>query len=443
MKIRLALACFAALAAVPAFAAPAPEPEDTTLACRSRPVLPEGRPRVGLALGGGGARGIAHIAVLRKLEAMHVPVDCIAGTSMGALVGAMYASGMSVDDIEKTVLGLDWPRLFDDSLERPERSFRRKRDDALVISAPGVGIGRKGVKLAGGLLAGERILLLFEDLVEPVSTIEDFARLPIPYRAVAADINDGEPVVIQGGDLALAMRASMSLPGIFPPVPMGDRILVDGGIARNLPIDVVREMGADIIIAVDVGTPLAKLDRSSSALAITSQLTGLLTVSNTREQTATLGPRDILLAPALGDLVTTAGFDKGPEALAIGKQAAEEASERFAGLSIEASQYRQHLALRSGRQSTPPVVQFVRLDNGSRYRDALILSRVDIPLGQPLDSAALEKSMLNVYGLNTLTQSTYEVLEEDGILCIVPPATEKTQGPNYLELGLSLSNDFD
>src|SRR4249919_3756013 len=289
MRIRIVLVCLALL--VPTASSAATEDAKATLACRSRPVLPAGRPRIGLALGGGGARGIAHIAVLRQLEAMKVPIDCIAGTSMGALVGAMYASGMSVDEIEKTVLALDWERLLDDSLDRPERSFRRKRDDELVISAPGVGVGRKGVKIAGGLLAGERILLLFEDLVEPVSTIEDFDKLPIPFHAVAADINDGEPVVIQGGDLALAMRASMSLPGIFPPVPIGEHILVDGGIARNLPIDVVREMGADIIIAVDVGTPLAKLDRSSSALAITSQLTGLLTVSNTREQTALLGPR--------------------------------------------------------------------------------------------------------------------------------------------------------
>jgi NTE family protein len=404
--------------------------------------MPEGRPRVGLALGGGGARGIAHIAVLRRLEAMHVPVDCIAGTSMGALVGAMYASGMSVDEIEKTVLGLDWARLFDDSLERPERSFRRKRDDELVISAPGVGISRKGVKLAGGLLAGERILLLFEDLVEPVSTIEDFDRLPIPFRAVAADINDGQPVVIQGGDLALAMRASMSLPGIFPPVAMGGHILVDGGIARNLPIDVVRAMGADVIIAVDVGTPLAKLDRSASALAITSQLTGLLTVGNTREQTATLAAKDILLTPALGELVTTASFDKGPEALAIGKQAAEAASPRFAQLALDEAAYRQNLALRTGRQSTPPVVQFVRLDNQSRYRDEVILSRVQVPLGQPLDSAALEQSLLRVYGLNTLSQATYEVLEENGRTGVVLHVGEKSQGPNYLELGLSASSDF-
>jgi NTE family protein len=425
-------------------AAAAASPADAgTPACRSRPALPEGRPRVGLVLGGGGARGIAHISVLRKLEAMHVPVDCVAGTSMGALVGAMYASGMSVDDIERTVLGLDWPRLFDDSLDRPERSFRRKRDDELVIAAPGVGIGRKGVKIAGGILGGERILLLFEKLVEPVSVIEDFDRLPIPFRAVAADINDGEPVVIQGGDLALAMRASMSLPGVFPPVSIGGRVLVDGGIARNLPIDIGRQMGADIVIAVDVGTPLAHLDSSASALAITSQLSGLMTVGNTRAQVATLTPRDVLITPELGETVTTASFDKGPEALAIGHVAAEAASARFQALALDQASYRQHVATRTGRRTGPPVIEFVRLDNRSLYRDALILSRVEVPLGQPLDADALEESMHQVYGMNTLSQSTYEVVEEDGKAGVVLHVVEKTQGPNYLEVGLSASSDMD
>jgi len=418
-------------------------PEGAALACRSRPVLPEGRPRIGLVLGGGGARGMAHIAVLRKLEAMHVPVDCIAGTSMGALVGAMYASGMSVDDIEKTVLSLDWPRLFDDSLERPERSFRRKRDDELVIAAPGVGVGKKGVKIAGGLLAGERIMLLFEDLVEPVWTFEDSDRIPLPFRAVAADINNGGPVVIQGGDLALAMRTSMSLPGIFPPVSTDGRVLVDGGIARNLPVDVGQQMGADIIIAVDVGTPLAKLDGSASALAITSQLSGILTVGNTREQIANLHPRDVLITPALGDTVTTASFDKGVEALAIGRDAAEVAAPRLAALSLDEASYAQHLATRTGRQTTPPIVEFVRLDNQSRYRDDVILARVHVPVGQPLDSKALEAAMHQVYGFDTLAQATYAVLHEDGKTGVVLHVREKSQGPNYLEAGLSASSDMN
>lgn len=445
------LACLVLLSGFCAHAQPQPQPQpqqpalaadEVRLACRERPVQPERRPRVGLALGGGGARGIAHISVLRKLEEMQVPVDCIAGTSMGALVGAMYASGMTVDEIEATVLALDWSALFDDSLARRERSFRRKTDDVLVVAAPGIGIGKKGVRLAAGLLAGERIRLLFEKLIEPVSTIEDFDRLPIPYRAVAADINSGEPLVIQGGDLALAMRASMSIPGVFPPVQVGEHVVVDGGVARNVPVDVVRNMGADVVIAVNVGTPLAIMTPGSGVLAISGQVTGLLTVRNTREQLATLTSRDVLISPPLGDHVATADFTKGPEALAIGKQGADAAAGQLAGLSLSDAAYAQNRAIRTGRQTTPPVVQFVRLDNRSRYRDDLLLSRIDIPLDQPLDSARLEAGLYRLYGVTTLSQATYEVIEEDGRTGVIVHVDEKIQGPNYLEAGMSMSGDL-
>lgn len=420
----------------------APAPDDGGMACRGRAVQPDGRPRVGLALGGGGARGIAHISVLRKLEELRVPVDCIAGTSMGALIGALYASGMSVDDIEAEVLALDWTRVMDDSLERRERSYRRKTDDLLVTATPGVGIGAGGIRLTAGMLAGERILLLFTRMIEPVASIEHFNQLPIPYRAVAADINTGEPLVIGTGDLALAMRASMSLPGIFQPVQLGGRVVVDGGVARNLPVDVVRDMGADIVIAVDVGTPLHPVDAQSSLLAVTAQVTGLLTVGNTRQQLATMTERDVLVSPPLGNLVATSDFDKGPEAIEIGRLGAEAAGDELARLSIPDVEYARHLASRLGRQPSPPVVQFVRVENSTRYRDDLLLSRVDLPLGEPLDALELERSLMRVYGISTLSQARYEVVEEDDRTGVVLYFNEKIQGPNYLEAGLSMSSNF-
>ena len=157
------------------------------------------RPRIGLALGGGGARGIAHISVLRTIEELHIPIDCVAGTSAGALVGGLYASGMSVDDMEKLVLSTDWKRLFDDSLERPERSFRRKQDDRDNLATIGVEIKAGGLKLSPGLLQGERILAMFERATQSASAIDDFDHLPIPFRAVATDLNTGEAVVLDHG----------------------------------------------------------------------------------------------------------------------------------------------------------------------------------------------------------------------------------------------------
>ena len=412
------------------------------LSCRARPVEPAGRPRIGVALGGGGARGIAHISVLRKLEQMRVPIDCIAGTSMGALVGALYASGMSVDEIEKTVLALDWQAMFNDALERRERTYRRKRDDELVVAAPGIGIGKDGLKIASGLVAGEKILLLLEQLIEPVSTIEDFDDLPIPYRAVAADINNGDPVVLGEGDLALAMRASMSIPGAFPPVLVDDRVLVDGGVARNVPVDVVRNMGADIIIAVDVGTPLAEMSPHSNVLALTGQVLSLVTVRNTREQLATLTERDVLVSPPLGADVATKDFEKGPEAIAIGKRGADAAAPQLARLSVSEGAYAQNLSVRTGRQTAPPIVEFVRLDNRSRYRDSLLLARLDIPLGQPLDSEKLSADLRRTFGAATLSAATYEVVEENGKTGVVLHIDEKVQGPNYLEAGLTVSSNL-
>ena len=362
---------------------------------------------------------------------------------MGALVGAMYASGMSVDEIEQTVLTLDWSALFNDALERRERTYRRKRDDELVVAAPGVGIGKDGVKVASGLLAGERILLLFEDLIEPVSTIEDFDRLPIPYRAVASDINNGEPVVLGTGDLALAMRASMSIPGAFPPVQIDGRVLVDGGVARNVPIDVVRNMGADIVIAVDVGTPLETVTPNSNVLALAWQVLGLVTVRNTQEQLATLTDRDILISPPLGKDVATGDFKKGREALAIGKRGVDAAAPQLARLSLPEAAYAQNVSIRTGRQTAPPIVQFVRLDNRTRYRDEYLLARLDIPLNQPLDSDKLAADLHKTFGFATLSLATYEVVEEEGRTGVVLHMQEKSQGPNYLEAGLTMSSNLD
>ncbi len=417
--------------------------EPAVQACRHGNGADSTRPRVGLALGGGGARGIAHIGVLRELERLQVPVDCIAGTSMGALVGALYASGMPLDEIERLVLTLDWRQMFDDSLERPERSYRRKRDDDLNIATIGVGIDRTGLRAAPGFVSGMRIQLLFQRLVQPVALVRDFDRLPIPFRAVAADLNTGAAAVLGEGDLALAMRASMSIPGVFPPTVIDDRVLIDGGVASNVPIAVVRAMGADVVIAVNVGTPLRTLDASASVLRIADQLSGLLTVGNTRNELATLTADDVLIAPELGDTVTTAAFDKGAEALAIGRAAfTPDIVASLASHALPETAYRQHVAART-QEAAAPAIEFVRLDNRTGYADAVLRNRLDIPLGQPLDTDRMERALRGLYGFQTLSVVHYELVEEDGRTGVLVHAREKSQGPNYLELGLSLSSDFE
>ncbi len=256
------------------------------------------RPKIGLVLGGGGARGAAHIGVIQLLQELHVPVDYIAGTSMGSLVGAFYATGMNAEQLDATVRAIDFDTLFKDSTARKDEPYLRKLDDNLGLFGPKLGIGKDSQLLGLGAISGQKISFLFESLTSSRVAEGSFDNLPIPYRAMATDIITGDGVVIDKGNIAVAMRASMSVPGAFDPVIMGDYMLVDGGLANNVPIDVVRKMGADIVIAVDVGTPLEPRENLTSLVSITAQLSGLLVVRNAQAQIRTLTDRDILITPA-------------------------------------------------------------------------------------------------------------------------------------------------
>src|SRR5690606_272575 len=261
------------------------------------------------------------------------------------------------------------------------------------------------------------------------ATRDDFDTLPIPFRAVATDLNSGQAVVIGDGNLALAMRASMSIPGVFRPVSRAGNLLVDGGLANQLPVDVVRAMGADIVIAVDVGSPLRRLDESAGPLDIVDQISGFMTVGSARAQIATLGPRDVLLRPDLGDEVTTDGFDQLETALRIGKEAMRAESERLAALALGRDDYRELAAARPAPADTPPVIAFVRLANRSRYSDAVLLKRLDVPLGEPLDSQRVQAGLARIYGMDTLELATYDVVEEDGRAGLVITVVPHSYGP--------------
>lgn len=405
------------------------------------------RPRIGLALGGGGARGIAHVRILKQLEALHIPVDCIAGTSAGALVGALYASGSTPEQIEQLVLSTQWLSLFTDTLPRRERSLRRKADDYAQLAPIGIGLGGEGkaVALAGGVSEGEKLIALFERATGGGRVNGRFDDLPIPFRAVATDINTGKPVVLSEGSLPMAMRASMSLPGIFRPVVVHDKVLVDGGLSNQVPIDVVRAMGADRVIAVDVGTPLSALDRDASLVDVISQLSGFLTTSSAQRQLDSLGQQDLLIAPDLTGKVATGDFDKAAEALQIGQAAADKAAPALLAFAQTVETY-QDLALQRTQRERPvgqSRIEFVEIDNHTAYADALLLSYFPVEIGASLDVTAMQSGVLRAYGMGTLASINYEVQERDGRAGVVVSAYAKPNGPAYLEAGLSLSNDLE
>lgn len=416
-----------------------PGPLDATPA--DAPEITRERPSVGLVLSGGGARGAAHIGVLHVLEDLRVPIDYIAGTSMGSIIGGLYAAGMTPDEIENTLNGMDWETIFDDRPSRESRSFRRKSDDDLYLvkSKPGFNEGR--IELPLGAIQGQKFDLALRALTLPVSEIQDFDDLHIPFRAVATDIANGEEVVLGSGDLAQAMRASMAVPGAFAPARIEGRLLVDGGIANNLPVSVVRDLGADIVIAVDISTPFLPTEEIRSILGIAEQLTSILTRKNAEQQLATLTDDDVLLIPQLGD-IGTGDFQRAGEAVPSGRAAALAASEALSRLSLDASAYARHVALRPPRLGRePPIVHYLRVDNQSRVGDSLILERLNVPLGEPLDRARLEADIAAIYGLELFEIVSYRVEEEAGRTGVVVEARERAWGPNYLQFGLALSSD--
>jgi NTE family protein len=410
--------------------------------CAREPVTD--RARIGLVLGGGGARGSAHIGVIRVLEEMKVPVDYVAGTSMGSLIGGFYAAGMTSDELEKTVLGIDWGDIFNDETRREDEPFRRKRDDDYALFAPKLGVGRNSTLLPKGAISGQKISYLFEHLASDRARAAHFDDLPIPYRAVAADILTGDKVVLDEGNLAVAMRSSMSIPGVFDPVVIGDHLLVDGGIVDNVPVDVARDMGAQVLIVVSVGSPLATREQLSSLVSVTGQLTGIMIVKNAREQIATLDGDDVLIEPALGTAVTTGSFDKSAEAIKLGYEAADAARAQLARYSLSSEAYAAHRRYIEGCVSALPAVEFVRLDNQSRFSDDVLLDRLNVEVGQPLDAAELERDIQQIYALGYLDLVRYEVVTENDETGIIVHVTQDSRGTRFIEGGLDYSgNDVD
>src|SRR5688572_19320751 len=296
------------------------------------------RPRLGLVLSGGGARGAAHIGVLKVLEENRIPVDAIAGTSMGAVVGGLYASGLSASDIERVMTSVDWQDAFRDRPARTDLNFRRKLEDQNFLVKFPLGLKGRKFRLPRGLVQGQKLTQILRGLTLPVAQIESFDDLAIPFRAIATDIVTGDRVILDHGDLTTAMRASLSAPGVFAPVDSDGRMLVDGGLSSNLPIDVARQMGVDILIVVDCGFPLLERGKLVSVATVSNQMLAILIRHNTAEQRKTLKQSDVVIDPALGDF-SSLDFTAHAEAMRIGEEAARGQSQRLAALSLPPEEF--------------------------------------------------------------------------------------------------------
>ncbi|WP_298931602.1 patatin-like phospholipase family protein [uncultured Ramlibacter sp.] len=401
------------------------------------------RPQVCLVLSGGGARGAAHVGVLKALEEMRIPIDCIAGTSMGSIVGGSYASGTSIADMEATIATMSTRLLFKDQPPREERAIRLKRDDQTNLAAPEIGLRDGQFLLPMGVVSGIQL----ETVLRRLSKVHGFRRfdeLPIPFRAVATDLVTGKPVVLRQGELASAMRASMSVPAAIDPVPLDGHLLVDGGLTNNLPVDVARAMGADIVIAVNLGTPLLKASGLTSVLGVTGQMVNILTDQNVQASLAGLKPSDILVLPQLGDY-SAVDFDHMPQTVPLGYSAVRAVADLLSRLSVPQADYDSwNIRRQSGASPALQVaVDEIRFDNLQRVNPAIARSVMETQPGVPLEQETLDKDMRRLFGTGDFEHVNYRLLEEPGRRILAIDAVEKSWGPNFLRAGLGLSSDFN
>ena len=399
------------------------------------------RPKICLVLSGGGARGAAHVGVIKVLEEYRIPIDCIAGTSMGALVGGAYASGASVAEMEDIMRSVSSELLFKETPPRQELSIRRKMDDNSSFIGPEIGVGNKGLGFAKGIVSGVQLQSVLRRLAK-LKGYYNFDKLPIPFRAVATDLVTGKAVVFKEGDIANVMRASMSVPGAVAPAEFGGMMLVDGMLTSNLPVDAARGMKADIIIAVNVGTPLLKREQLNGIFGVTGQMLSILTEQNVQASIASLKPDDILIAPELEDF-STSDFDRLQDIAPPGEAAARKLVARLSALSLPPAEY---AALRK-RQSVyetlaENTVDEIRFENLRQVNPISVRSIMDTKAGQPVQQDVLDQDLRRIYGLGNFENVNYRFLEEPGRRVLAIEAVEKSWGMDTLRFGLGMSSDF-
>ena len=399
------------------------------------------RPKTCLVLGGGGARGAAHIGVLKVLEREHVPIDCIVGTSMGAVVGGLYAAGYSADDVENVLKGIDWKDMFSDDPSRPQLPMRRKQDQLRFLGGIELGLRDGRIAFPRGAIQGQKLQLLLRRLLLSTTDVHDFDKLPIPFRAVATNIGSGDKVVFSAGDLALAIRASMSVPAAFAPIRVNGHLLVDGGISDNVPIDVARAMGAERLIVVNVSELLAPEASLNSPFSIANQMLTALMKKQTDAQLATLGPNDLLLTPNLGDL-GSAAFDRSAHAVAIGTATAEAATAQLQRYTADPTAYAAFAAHHRQVTFDPPLIAFLDVVRNRSRSAGFVARQLSDVVGKTLDPKQLEQQIGMAYGEGSYERISYDLVKRDGETGLSVLPVDKGWGPNFLRVGLRLADNF-
>jgi NTE family protein len=411
---------------------------------RADPPVATDRPRIGLVLAGGGAKGGAHVGVLKVLEELRVPIDCIAGTSMGALVGGGYASGIPAKELEKFVTGIDWRKVVGSQGRREFEPIEQKRAGVTYSNQLELGITSDGVTTPEGLISTSNVDDLLRSYVASARLETDFDELAIPYRAVATDMVTGSMVVLDSGDLATAMRASMAIPGAFAPVVTDDKILSDGGLVRNIPIDVARDLCADVVIVVNLVEPAADPKRLRSATQLLSRTMDVMIEANETLQLQSLRPSDVRIDVEMGS-ITTADFERIPETIPVGEAATRAMSGALERYAVPEAQYVAWRDSVTTSQRIETRLVGVRFEGLKRVNPEYLAQSERVKAGDVVDTAAISLEAQRMSALQDFDSVGYRLDgdRESPTLTWLP--REKNWGPNYLtvDLGAYSSQDGD
>lgn len=393
-----------------------------------------GRPKIGLVLSGGGARGAAHIGVLEVLEENHIPVDLIVGTSMGAVIGGLYAAGIPLSTIKRDFTTLNWQDIFKYDIKRKDLYFRRKLDNDLFLIRNFIRYSQEQLQFSFGLISGQNLYDIFKSYTLPLEPITDFNHLPIPYKAVATDLLSGKIVALEKGDLALAMLASMAVPGLIEPIEIEDFYLVDGGVSENLPIEIAKQMGADVLIVVNVSTPLLTKKQINDLTSVLAQITNILTNDNIRQSEKKLQKQDIYLEPHLPELAT-GDFAKFSEGILPGRLVAEQQLSRL-----------KNLAPSKATQPKVTIPTLLPIDQIKiKQHSTLIPATYEVYL--QLDKPAFTPQQLidkvnYLYGLDIFDQIYYGIEEQDKSKQLIVVPKERELNSIFFQESLLLQTDF-
>jgi len=400
----------------------------TIVVAQNEPAAPK-RLKIGVALEGGGALGLAHIGVLRWFEEHHIPIDYLSGNSMGALVGGMYATGKSPDDLERLVKGMDWPFIIGGGTPYEDLSFRRKEDKRAIQNDLVIGF-KHGAALPSGLSAGHQISLVIDKETLAYSSVKSFDDLPIPFRCVSTELISKEAHVFSTGPIGQAMRSSMSLPGIFAPVHDGDRLYVDGALVDNLPTDLVRQMGPDVVIAIHLQVAPATTDEIQSLFSVLGQS---ITVATANTELRGMELADIVVKVDVRKF-TSLEFNKAEALIQKGMEAAEEKSKILKPYALDEAAWNDYLAKRNSRKKgAVGIPQFVKVEGTTTDAEQKIQEFLRPLVGKPIDTQMLDNYLTRLTGVGRFESASYGLTENDGQVGLLVTVREKSYAPPVLQ----------